>query len=167
LRNRHRFGANDVESVEVTTIPFGLRMADPEPASMLAAKFSIPYAIAAALVLGVTEVTAFTAPALGDPRIRALARRVHVTADPDMSPRRVDHPTARVRIVLSDGRAIEETTTMPRGDAANPVAADEIVAKFVSLATPVLGADRAERVVDTVHESDRLKDVRDLTVLLA
>ena len=82
--------ADQVERVVVTTIPFGPRMADPAPASMLGAKFSIPYAVAAALVLGRADVSAFAEPALGDPRIRALAARVEVRVDPEMSPRRAD-----------------------------------------------------------------------------
>src|SRR5262249_14230396 len=41
LRRAHAFEADDVLRVHVTTIPFGLRMADPAPSSMLAAKFSI------------------------------------------------------------------------------------------------------------------------------
>ena len=35
------------------------RMADPSPANMLAAKFSVPYAVAAAVVKGATDVSAF------------------------------------------------------------------------------------------------------------
>ncbi|HEY7434949.1 MAG TPA: MmgE/PrpD family protein, partial [Methylomirabilota bacterium] len=41
---REALSADQVERVVVTTIPFGPRMADPAPGSMLAAKFSIPYA---------------------------------------------------------------------------------------------------------------------------
>ena len=88
----------------VTTIPFGPRMAGIDPTSMLGAKFSIPYAVAAALALGRADVSAFVEPALGDPRIRDLAARVEVRADPDMSPRRADHPTARVEVALKGGR---------------------------------------------------------------
>jgi 2-methylcitrate dehydratase PrpD len=167
LRHAHRFEADDVVTVQVTTIPFGLRMAEPEPTSMLAAKFSIPYAVAAALVRGSADVAAFEPAALGDPRIRALARRVEVSADPEMSPRRTDYPTGKVRLALRDGRVLEETTTVVRGDAANPVPADDVLAKFLALASPVLGEPRARRVAETVHEVDTLKDVRELTALLA
>src|SRR5262249_54434189 len=73
LRRAHRIAADDVASVEVTTIPFGARMAEPAPSTMLAAKFSIPYAVAAALVLGRTDIAAFAPPALDDSRIRNLA----------------------------------------------------------------------------------------------
>jgi 2-methylcitrate dehydratase PrpD len=133
---------------------------------MLGAKFSIPYAVAAALVRGAADVAAFDPAALGDPKIRGLARRVKVSADPDMSPREVAHPTARVSITLRDGRTLEETTTVVRGDAANPVPAEDVMTKFRELSTPVLGELRCRRVMQAVHELDTLKDIRDLTAPL-
>jgi len=166
LRRAHAFSANDVERVHVTTIPFGLRMADPSPASMLGAKFSIPYAVAAHLVLGHTSVAAFEEHALGDPRIRALAQRVEMAADPEMSPRTADRLTARVRLSLRDGRVLEETAGIVRGDAVNPVPDDEVIAKFLALSAPVLGEPRARRVMEVAHELETMKDVRDLTAWL-
>ncbi|HYB40548.1 MAG TPA: MmgE/PrpD family protein [Candidatus Methylomirabilis sp.] len=167
LRRAHRFEAGDVVSAQVTTIPFGVRMADPEPASTLAAKFSIPYAVAAALVRGSTGIDAFEPKALEDPRIRELARRVTVSADPEMSPRRVDRPTARVRLSLRDGRALEETVSVVRGDAADPVPDQDIIDKFLALASPVLGDTRALRAAETVRRIDAIEDVRELTALLS
>src|SRR5260370_38229890 len=96
--------ADEVEGVLVTTIPFGPRMAAAAPASMLGAKFSIPYAVAAALVLGRADVSAFVEPALGDPRIRALAGRGGVRGDPAVSPRPARHPPARVEARLTAAR---------------------------------------------------------------
>src|SRR4029077_6295997 len=58
IARAHRFDAHDVEQVTVTSVPFGERMAEPAPATMLAAKFSIPYAVAASLVLGRTDLAA-------------------------------------------------------------------------------------------------------------
>jgi 2-methylcitrate dehydratase PrpD len=162
-----RLAADQVERVVVTTIPFGPRMADPAPASMLGAKFSIPYAVAAALVLGRADVAAFAEPALADPRIRALAARVEVRVDPEMSPRRADRPTARVEIALTGGRVLTSTTTVVRGDFEDPVPAAEVVEKFLTLTTEVLGAARARDVARLVEQAETLKDVRDLTALLA
>jgi len=155
-----------VERVVVTTIPFGPRMADPAPVSMLGAKFSIPYAVAAALVLGRADVSAFVEPALTDPRIRALAACVEVRVDPQMSPRRSDYPTAVVEIVLTDGRTLSGSTRVVRGDFADPVPAAEIVDKFLALTTETLGRERARDVVRIVEQVETLKDVRDLTTLL-
>ena len=165
LRRAHGFAAGDVMRVRVTTIPFGERMATVEPASMLGAKFSIPYSVAAAIVLGRTDRAAFEPPALGDPRIRELAQKIEIRAEPTMSPRRTDAPTAQVKIALSDGRVLEATTVVPRGDAENPVPAEEIAAKFLVLASPVLGETRARQVVDTVHRAETLKEVSELAAV--
>jgi len=167
MTHAEQISAEQVARVVVTTIPFGPRMADPAPASMLGAKFSIPYAVAAALVLGRADVSAFGEPALGDPRIRALAARVEVRVDPRMSPRRSDHPTAVVEVVLKDGRTRSGSTTVVRGDFQDPVPAEEIVEKFLALAAGPLGDERAREVVRVVGETEALKDVRDLTALLA
>ena len=83
-----------------------------------------------------------------------------------MSPRHVDAPTARVRIVLRDGRTLEESTTVVRGDALSPVPGEAITAKFLALTSPVLGDAQARKVVDAVAEIDSLEDIRALTEML-
>lgn len=167
LRAQHRFTGDEVVSVHITSIPFGLRMLDTEPQSMLGAKFSIPYAVAAALVLGRTDTAAFEDRVLDDARIRAMAKRIEVAADDEMALKRADYPTAHVRIGLRDGRTLSQTTGVVRGDAANPVSSGEVVGKFLSLASGVLGDGRAHEIIEAVDTVDTLKDVRDLTALLA
>ncbi len=163
LQRRHALAHDQVAAVTVTTIPFGLRMAEPDPKGRLAAKFSIPYAVAAALVLGHAGVAAFESPALDDERIRDLAGRVVVREDSAMTPRRMDYPTARVAIALRDGRVLEEVTGIVRGDAADPVADEEVRDKFLALTSPVLGERRAREAADRIADLDAVKDVRDLT----
>jgi len=164
----HRFGPDDVERVTVTSIPFAERMAEPAPGTVLAAKFSIPYAVAASLVLGRTDLAAFDDAAVADPRIRRLAALVEITSDPAMNPRRPDdYPTAAVTVALRDGRVLTDTTTVVHGDAAAPADCGEVIEKFEALAAPALGAARARAVVEAVDRIDELKDVRELTSLLS
>ena len=166
LRKTHRLDGDAVQTVQVVTIPFAVRMSEPAPTNPLAARFSIPWAVAAALVLGRTDPAAFDGATLADPRIRDLARRVEIGTDAAMSPRRADTPTARVRIVLRDGRALERTTSVVRGDALSPVPRDEIIAKFVALTSPVLGDVHTRKLLEVVEETDTLGDIRALTALL-
>jgi 2-methylcitrate dehydratase PrpD len=166
LRRSHRLTSDDVRTIEVVTIPFAVRMSEPAPANPLAARFSIPWAVAAAMVLGRTDPPAFDAATLADARIRDLARRVEIGTDSAMSPRRADAPTARVRIVLRDGRALEQTTSVVRGDARSPVPRDEITAKFAALVGPVLGDAQARKIVDAVDHADTLHDIRVLTGMI-
>ncbi len=162
IRRRVPVDAADVTAAEVTVFPFGLRMASPAPVNQLAAKFSIPWAVATALVLGHADVDAFRDEARGDARIGALARRVTVTSDPAMTPRRSDYPTSRLRLRLRDGRTLEGEAGVLRGDAENPVAEADVVEKFEALAEPVLGARRIEQVVAAVLALEELKNVAHL-----
>jgi len=61
---------------------------------------------------------------------------------------------------------LSRRTNVVRGDAANPVDSEEVVAKFRSLAGGPLGDARAREIVDIVDGVDRLKDIRDLTARL-
>jgi 2-methylcitrate dehydratase PrpD len=166
LRAQHRFAGDDVAAVHVTSIPFGLRMLETAPRTMLGAKFSIPYAVAAALVLGRTDTAAFEERELDDQRILAMAKRIEVVADDEMALKRADYPTAHVKVKLRDGRVLSHATGVVRGDAANPVASEEVVAKFLSLAAECLGEPRAREVVEAVGTADSLDTVRRLTALL-
>jgi 2-methylcitrate dehydratase PrpD len=155
----------EVAGISVTSIPFVTRMADPAPPAMLAAKFSIPYAVAAAVVRHGTFVDAFQDDARADARVQALARRVTVRGDASMSVRS-DGVTARVAITLRDGRTLAGETRVARGDAAAPAGRGERLDKFAALAAPVLGAARAEDVVAVVDRLETLKDVRELTTVV-
>ena len=167
IRRREPVAAADVAAAEVVVFPFGLRMATPDPANLLAAKFSIPWAVAAALVLGHAEPAAFTDEARRDARIRDLARRVTITVDAAMTPRRSDYPTSRLRLSLRDGRVLEGEAGVVRGDADNPVPESEVLAKFEALAAPVLGERRAGQVAAAVLAIEDVKNVAHLGALLS
>ena len=83
-------------------------MTDPAPPNMLAAKFSLPYAVAAAVTLGATDVTAFYQDKLTDEATLSLAHG-SVAADPEMDLRRYDYPAARVTVSLNNGRTLSES----------------------------------------------------------
>jgi 2-methylcitrate dehydratase PrpD len=162
------FSAHDVQRIRVTSLPFVTRMADPSPANMLAAKFSVPYAVAAAVVKGTTDVAAFGDLVREDARVRRLAARVEVSGDDSMSLRGgPDRPTARVSVELRDGRVMTREAAIVHGDAANPRPHHELEAKFRTLASDVLKADGVNEVIAMVNRLEHLPDIRGLTALLS
>jgi 2-methylcitrate dehydratase PrpD len=165
LLSREPLEAEAIAGITVISVPFVTRMSEPDPPNMLAAKFSVPYAVAAAVVTGGSGVAAFRDATRANPRVRELARRVEVRGEPTMSMRGAG-PTARVTVTLRDGRVLTATTAVVRGDAANPVSPAELVAKFRALAGDVLGPTGTERVIEIVDRLPELKDVRELTEML-
>ncbi len=169
LKAREKFRADAVSQIRVITPSIGSIMANPAPDNMLSAKFSLPYALAAALVRGglePLEAEAFYPERLADPAVRALARKVAVQADPEMNLRRYDYPAARVSITLKDGRVLEESVAAHHGDSRNPRPREELMDKFTALATPTLDAARTAAVIATVSRLESLPSIRELTALL-
>ncbi|MEM9249044.1 MAG: MmgE/PrpD family protein [Pseudomonadota bacterium] len=123
-----------VTRITVETYALAAELSDPAPANMLAGKFSLPFAIATALVNGSTGVESFTAAQVARPDIRALAAKVDVVEDAALTAMLPAHRPARLAMMLTDGRTLHAATRTNRGDWADPYAPDEIHAKFLSLA---------------------------------
>ena len=163
---REEFKSPEVSRVRVEAPPMALIMADPEPETMLAAKFSIPYAVAASIETGCTDVTAFYPDAISNDAVLSLAQRVEVAADPEMNFKRYDYPSARVSVELRDGRTFQNQVTAQHGDAQNPASHEELLGKFRFLSGPTLGEEKAEAVIEMVSRLDEVGDVNELTGLL-
>jgi 2-methylcitrate dehydratase PrpD len=98
------------------------------PPNGYAAKFSIPYGIAAGLVLGHAGLGAFEDAVATDPRLVAVARKVSYVVDPaNPYPRQF---TGHLRVTLDDGTTLEERQPHFRGGAAEPLPLAEIEEKF-------------------------------------
>jgi 2-methylcitrate dehydratase PrpD len=96
------------------------------PPNGYAAKFSVPYAVAAGFILD--GLGAFEDRSVRDPRLIALARKVRYVVDPGNP--YPDQYTGHVRATLADGRVVEERQPHLRGGAAEPLTRAEIEAKF-------------------------------------
>ena len=166
ILSREAFSADDVERIDVLAPPLATIMTDPAPPNMLAAKFSLPYAVAVTVTQGATDVSAFYEDKLTDEATLSLAQRVSVSADPEMDLRRYDYPAARVTVSLHNGRTLSESVVAHHGDHRNPAPPEELQEKFVFLTEEALGKARCREVMETVARLEELSDIRELTALL-
>ena len=151
IRREHAVDPAAVESVAVESYAFAAELDDPAPRNVLAAKFSIPFAVATSLVTGSTKVGSFTGDRVADPSIRALAAKVTVAEDPAMSARLPDHRPARVTLRMTDGASLSAETETNRGDWTDPYGVDEIKDKYMSLTTRAWSAAQAEEMWAAIH----------------
>ena len=166
IMQRAAFEASEVERIDILAPPIAAIMVNPAPPNMLAAKFSLPYAVAASVTQGATDVTAFYPDKLTDEATLSLSQRVSVSADPQMDLRRYDYPAARVTVSLRNGRTMSESVVAHHGDHQNPAPPDELREKFAFLSKDALGEERIRQVIDTVARIEALPDIRELTALL-
>lgn len=141
-----------IESVLVETYSLAVELDNPTPANVLAGKFSVPFAVATALVNGSTGVESFTMPNVSNTDILDLARRVTVTEDPKMTALLPAKRPARVIVTLKSGDTLDAATETNRGDWSDPYPPEEIREKYLSLTTRLWRKDAAIRVWGMVME---------------
>ncbi len=159
--------AEDIAAIEVHGYALSAQLDNPAPQTTLAAKFSLPFALASSLVHGSASVPAFQAQALADPRVAALIARVRIHEDPAYTAAFPTQRPARVAVVLKDGRRLEARTVFNRGDAEDPYSPAEVRAKFDALAGAAWGGAQAGRIASLVMGLDGAPDAGPLVAALA
>jgi 2-methylcitrate dehydratase PrpD len=141
---------DQIERIEVATYRFASLMAVQQPPNHFAAKYSLPHAAAATILLGQTGQAAFTAAAMQNAALADLRRRVFVSEDPAMSAAVPRLKPARVTLTLRDGRRASRLVESARGDFQQPYRPAELLEKFRTLAGLVIapaGVAAAEQIV--------------------
>lgn len=145
------------------TILHGTSIVHPE--DMIGAQFSLAFGVACILVRGHATLADFAdRGAWTDPAIRAMSDRIFVRETP-VAPG-ASELGGRVTIELRDGRRLTHNQPIPRGHHHNPAGFDDLLAKFRDLVRGSVADDVAERIVETVHQLDRLDDCATLTRLV-
>ncbi len=141
LRDRHPEEASvqHIEEICVECHPLALSLADATPQTTLGAKFSMPHAVAAALVLGDGGAKAFSHQALHDPAIARL--RCLVKMRPWTGPLEPpnDRP-ARILVSLGSGTELTGECLSARGGPDRPLPQDVWRDKMLALAVPAYPA---------------------------
>jgi 2-methylcitrate dehydratase PrpD len=121
-----------------------------ETSTMTAAQFSLPYIAAAALSDGAFGLEQLQERRRHDPALLSLSRRVELVEEPAFTNLYPSRTCALVEVFLEDGGHLSHEVSIPKGDPLNPVTAEETIAKFHALASPVIGIERAAALHDVV-----------------
>ena len=98
----------------------------------------------------------------GEAQVLALAHKVEVKADPEVTENRKF--AARLRVRLKNGKVLEGAAECAKGFAGNPLTKEELQVKFRRLAAWALPEPQIEEIIRTV---DKLEQVRDMNQLVA
>lgn len=162
-----RIPAGEVAKVEVETYSLAAQLCDPKPTNMLAAKFSIPFAVGTYLVHGDTGVGSFTADKTNDENIRRLAGLTTVIEDPALTAMMPSRRPSRVTAVMKDGTSHTAETFLNKGDFEDPYSDDEITAKYFELTEPVWGPDVSKALHADLMRLEEIENINNLTARLA
>jgi 2-methylcitrate dehydratase PrpD len=100
-----------------------------------------------------------------DPAVRAVRARIEVVPSAELTAA-VPARQAIVAIETADGRKLRHRTYAVRGTPDNPMDVTEVEAKARDLMVPIIGAERAEKLIAVVTSLETLAAVSDLRPLL-
>jgi 2-methylcitrate dehydratase PrpD len=126
-----------------------------EPATAAEARFSTPYLVATALTHGSVRLAAFEPPRLEDEGTRSLMKRVELELDAGIDAAFPAQRAARVAIEARDGRRGEHLQPTRKGDPDLPLSDAELEAKYLELAAPVLGEEKARALLARLWKLER------------
>jgi len=166
LINDEAISSDEVERIEVATYRIAAEHAETGWDDFASAQLSFPYLMGLALKFRAVKFEHFSEQTRRDPAFAAIARKLTVTAPPDVDrlypqlrPARVTVTTARGSFTRQADEALG-SRIVPLDDAG-------LTAKFFDLVGPVLGAARAKDLGERLWSLDEIGDVAPLVEAMA
>lgn len=167
IKQREGLMPEDVNEVVIHSVAWLKRQEIYRPENVVDAQFSIPYT-AAMVLLGLEPGPAwFTEERLRDEAVLRLVDRVRVEVGPEFDRILYEQArtSARVEITTCDGKHLQASVDIARGDPKKPLSREAMEDKFRSQASYVLDADDVELAIDMVQSLEELDDVGQLMPL--
>ena len=156
--------AEDIERVDVVSYRHAAELDDQAPHNVLAAKFSVPFAVATRIVTGSSGLASFTWECVRNEAIQDLSKKVFVREDPALTAMLPQLRPARVTVRLRDGRELAGAADANRGDDQDPYSREELAEKFFELTGRAWSLPSARILHDKLHHLEEMQDVSSLFV---
>ena len=158
----HRLHADDVRRIVVDMPDDRLHIVD----NRTIPDICLQHLLAVTLADGtLTFASAHDYARMQDPAVLALRRRIDVVPSAELTAA-VPARQAIVAIETADGRSLRQRTYAVRGTPDNPMKRTEVETKARDLMVPIIGPERAEKLIDAVASLETLRAVTDLRSLL-
>jgi len=125
------------------------------------------YVMAVTAARGRIDLASFEEEFLRSNEVLALMRRVEVDGDTRLDQHFPKYWPARVTLQLSDDRSLTHEVIIPKGESGNPMTRKEVEEKFLSLAAPVLGKEKAQLAVKEVSSLESRESLLPLSSALS
>lgn len=160
LRARHRIAPESVERVEAALDRrAALPLVYDNPQDGLQAKFSLPFALAAALVDGAAGPKQFTAARLRDPRIRRLMERIELVRRSRSTAKPAIGIETELAISLRNGATYRAHAGIARGHPSRPASRAAVEEKFRQCAAEVLPPQAIARFLSDFATLERAPSI--------
>jgi 2-methylcitrate dehydratase PrpD len=143
-----------IDEILIESYSLAAELNDKNPKNTLAAKFSVPFAVATTLVNKSSGVNDFSNQALANKKTISLCQKVKVTENPKYTEKLPDLRPAKVEVIFSDGRKITHSVETNRGDWQDPYSTVQIKNKFESLTSRVWSQKKCNLIYNNIMKTD-------------
>lgn len=142
----------DIETINVYIYPNAIKLAGIKyPQNQDETKFSISYTLACALVYGSYGIKNMNPSGISE-TVKNLINRIHLIADEAMENREKGIRGVRVEIFRKDGKVLEQTVLIPKGDPENPLSRNDIVEKLRVCSEGLIREETVMRIVKMIED---------------
>jgi len=168
LMQQHTIAPSSIKEITLSVPTANAGMVDrpSPPQNRAAALGSGQYVMAAAALRGKMNLSCFEDATLKDAQILGLLKRVAVASEKDLDRYFPRSWPGRVHLRLEDGAAHTNEIIIPKGESAHPMSQAEVEEKFLSLAAPIIGDERAASVMRAVEALERRESLKNLLAAL-
>ncbi|MCC6532919.1 MAG: MmgE/PrpD family protein [Burkholderiales bacterium] len=169
MQTEQRYGPDDIERIvvhgsQVTMDHVGWKY---QPQGLTSAQLNLPFCVATLLLEGDVFVDQFPESCVADPARMALAEKIEVRHDPEITARGSTYRhMVRVEVHLKNGKRMSRTVEAPRGSEHKFASEADVVEKFEKLARHVFPNQQVEALRDAVLGLDKLDDAAGIARLL-
>ncbi len=158
---------NGIKAADVTKVRVGTNkqmlntLIHHRPKTGLQAKFSMEYCMAVLLVVGRAGLAQFQDDVVNRPELQDMVQHVDFYNNADADAAGADKMRSFVEVTLKDGRRFTGQSDFAKGSPQKPMSFDDAVRKFQGCVEfGKLRKDKAERIVDSVHGLEKVKNMR-------
>ncbi len=164
IRAQPGFDAKKVATIDIERhVDWSQYHRNAAPVTYHEAQVSLPFSVAVAMLEGKALLDQYSDRNIRNKEVKRLSGLARFETVKNL-PRGV---SVRISVTQSDGRRFTSQVDYPKGSIQNPMSDDELLAKFQSLAGPVLGARKAEALADGAMNVEKTGNVAELMRLTA
>lgn len=150
---RERLAVGDIEKITVRTFRTAIELPnEARPASFESAQFSLPFAIAVALVKGIEALLPLSIETLESVDVIALAERVTLEHDKSLDAHYPATTPSVVQIDKRNGKSFFEQRATADGDPGRPFMDGELLQKLRTLSRGRIAEGQLSSIVGTLNE---------------
>lgn len=152
--------AQQIQAIEIDTYLVGYKQCAVSdgclhPKTILDAKFSTPYSVAAAFLYGTVGMEQFEPEVVFDPVVQNLLEKVTVYPADRFTEQYPKHWGCHVKVIMQDGTVYEAEVEDPSGSVARPLSREQAMKKAEEFLSVVCPGREAEKITEILNLEKR------------